>query len=165
MGYDNMDHADWVERNIAACKRRLPKRQRKDNTRGFGAAPDALSPFERKVMDILGIVGGGIYNAPILWDSVQWKNVGGGIIIPWAGDLSTYDFRKLTDLVLLCHAARIRCGIKPYGPRHLALVFHQRSASADHFANHPDIAEAIDGFNGRFPVGHSVHFTRELADV
>ncbi len=166
MGYDNMDHAKWAQSNIAAGKRIVAKKKRrKDNTRGFAAAPDELSPFHCKVMTILGIVGGGIYNAPIVWDKIQWKDVGRGIIVPWWGNLSTFDFRNLTDLVLLCHASRIRCSIHPHGFRHVALMFHPRDDGDDTCSRHPDISEAVNRFNARFPADHHIRFQKEVADA
>jgi hypothetical protein len=166
MGYQNMDHASWVESNIAASKRvatNLKRRtKRSDNTKGFSAAPDTLSEFQAKVFDILGMVGGGIYNAPIAWESIQWGSI--GISIPWDQPLATWDFQQLTMLVFLCHEARIRCSIKPHGPRCLLLAFHQREAGDEFSRRHPNLDEAVAAFREYLPEQHRIiHTQRELA--
>lgn len=166
MSYQNMDHAGWVESNIAASKRLAAnsksRKPRSDNTKGFSAAPDTLSEFQVKVFDILGMVGGGIYNAPISWDTIQWG--GSWITVPWDRGMATWDFGNLTMLVFLCHEARIRCSIQPHGPRHLALSFHQRQSGGDISVRHPNLDEAVAAFRGYLPSHHRIiHTQAELA--
>lgn len=157
MSYARMDHAGWVQSNIAASKRQVG-RKRSDNARGWAAAPDKLSPFQSKVMDILGMVGGGIYNAPIAWNGVQWRGWGrDAIAVPWrAYGLDTFDFDHLTRLVFLAHEARIRCEVRVHGPRCFLLVFHQRGHEGGISERHPNLDEAVAEFRQYLPAEHRV---------
>ena len=108
MSYNRMDHAKWVEQNNQAANQIYGKRK------SYKPAPEKLSAFQAKVMDICGMVGGGIYNAPINWNKVSWGTGNNhiGMFVPWRdGRMATFDFYPLTMLVLLCHEARIRCEI------------------------------------------------------
>ena len=159
MSYIRMDHAEWVERNNAAGKRLSVKRKqttdRYGNKIGYSGAPDTLSPFQRRAMDVLGIVGRGIYNAPIAWKSVDW-NSGGGMSVVWNGSLATWDFSNLTLLVFLCHEGRIRCQIESAGPGRLRLSLHPRHRHGGMVRNHPDLQKAVDDFRKYFPADHRI---------
>lgn len=156
MSYAHHDHAGWVERQIPHA--RPSRKTRRDNTRGWAAAPDKLSEFQARVFDIIGMSLGGIHNAPVCWDAVQWKGDGHGIAVPvkaW-GSFSTFDSPALTSLVFLCHEARIRLDIRPNGPRGLLLRFHQRGKWDGGFNGHPNLAEAVSKFRGYLPAGHRI---------
>lgn len=159
MSYATVDHAAWAENNIRLGRKRFletrRRKPRKDTEKGYGAAPDTLTPMQRKVFDILGMVGGGIYNAPIVWDAIVWR-WGDGIAIPWRGSMSTFDFRELSMLVLLCHEARIRCEIRPHGFHYLMLTFFQKSHEGSMAARHPNIDEAVAEFRQYLPADHPV---------
>ena len=115
MSYATMDHAGWVEDNNRAAN------QIYANRKGYRPRPEALTEFQAKVMDILGMVGAGIYNAAINWDKVEW-DVGRGVWVPFRdGRMATFDFYPLTILVLLCHEARIRCEISAKARGHFEL--------------------------------------------
>lgn len=166
MSYVRMDHAAWVQSNNEAYKRRKPTAHEKRQAqigKGPLAAPDQLSPFQARVMDILGMVGGGIYNAPIAWESVIW-NYGRGLSVIWhqGNGLATFDFNFLTRLVFLCHEARIRCEIENGGPRMFRLSFWQRSATGGMAERHPNLEEAIAEFREYLPNDHRIIFTEEL---
>lgn len=160
MSYATFDHAGWAADNVRAGKARyLSAKRRKpraDVQKGYGAAPDELTPLQRKVFDILGIVGGGIYNAPIAWDAIQWKSWAHGFAVPWRNDLCTFDGPSLTLLVLLCHEARIRCEVRPHGFRHLLLCFWQRSRDGGIGSRHPNIDEAVAQFRNYVPAEHAI---------
>lgn len=158
MSYSSIDHAAWVESNILRMpKTGKPKRDRYGTAVGAHAAPAKLSSFEAKVMDILGMVYGGIYNAPICWERMQWKGWGHGIGVPTRStELATTDGRQLTWLVLLCHEARIRCEIRSNGPRGLLLAFWQRAASGGGCARHPNIDEVVKNFRSYLPADHRI---------
>jgi hypothetical protein len=164
MSYATMDHAGWVESNIAASKamvaRRKPRRDGYGIIKGWHAAPDTLSPFQAKVMDILGMTFGGIYNAPISWDAVQWTGWGrDGIGVPiYHTSLSTFDGMSLTRLVLLSHEARIRCEVRANGVRGLLLAFWQRRHDGGTADRHPSIDEAVASFREYLPDGHRVSY-------
>lgn len=159
MSYDTMDHVGWVEHNIAAHKRRKPlalDRRRAAEGIGWFAAPDKLNPFQRQVITILGIVGRGIYNAPINWATFEWRHAD-IINLTWRHEMATFDGSELTDLVMLCHEARIRAGISPAG-RYLRLGFHPRDAGRGTARSHPDLVERIGWFANRFGDDHPVMY-------
>lgn len=131
-----MDHAAWAERNWGR----------------------KLSPFEARVMNILGIVGNGLYNAPIAkrihWD---YSGPGRGVAVLWRTDLPTYDFDTLTGLVLLCHEARIRLSIDSCNPKYLRLCFWQRQAEGEMvYQRHPSIEQAIEKW--KLPEDHMIRW-------
>lgn len=159
MSYVHMDHAGWVEANMGAMRKQQRKPPRGDITRGPFACPEKLSPFQARVMNILGMVGGGIYNAPIPWDAVQWKGWGGdAMAVPWraSADLATFDSAGLTTLVFLCHEARIRCSIRNRGVNHLLLCFWQRETEGGMGRRHPSLNEAVAAFRAYLPADHSI---------
>jgi hypothetical protein len=148
-----MDHAHWVEQNNQAANSIYEKR------RNYKPAPEKLSTFQAKVMDICGMVGGGIYNAPINWDKVEW-GVGlrwNAMTVPWRdGRMSTFDFYPLTLLVLLCHEARIRCEVRARAAGHFNLHFSERSHSGGMATRHPNIDEAVAAFRDYLPANHRI---------
>ena len=165
MSYGSMDHADWVERNAEAARTgrsRTGRKRRSDNRKGWDAAPEKLSLFQAQVFDILGIAGGGIYNAPIAWETVEWTHWGTGIAVPWRDNrgLSTFDYQPLTSLVLLCHEARIRLEIRVHGPQYFLLVFHPREATGTMASRHPSIEEAVGSLRAAMPATHRIFETR-----
>jgi hypothetical protein len=162
MSYVQMDHAGWVQRQIDACRRswvrrpmRKPELKALAQRKGWPGAPEKLSLFQARTFDILGIVGGGIYNAPIDWDNVEWLPFA-ALALPWRGDMATWDFEQLTTLLFLCHEARIRLDISAHRPHHLLLMFHQRSATGGIGKRHPNLAEAITDFDRRVPEDHPI---------
>lgn len=165
MSYASMDHAGWVERNSRAARSMYkPKRDKNGDIIGPHGAPDKLTQFQAKVMDILGMVFGGIYNAPITWDSVDW-NYGGGISVIVSGNgFSTFDFSRLTNLVFLCHEARIRGEIDPANFSRLRLSFWQRKPSGGMGESHPNLDEAVSAFRAYLPADHRIIYREpELA--
>jgi hypothetical protein len=163
-----MDHGAWVQSQIDATRRRPPNpSQRRAAARktGWHGAPEKLTAFHHRTFAILGVIGGGIYNAPISWDSVEWGP--GFLCVPWRNELATRDFRSLTDLVFLAHDAGIRVAITP-NMRSLLLIFHQRQrplANATSVNGHPTLAEAVEAHRARFPADHPVHLESALRVV
>ncbi|ABD25070.1 hypothetical protein Saro_0623 [Novosphingobium aromaticivorans DSM 12444] len=155
MSYARIDHAAWVEDNNRGYNQMYAKR------RSWKPAPEKLTDFQAKVMDICGMVGGGIYNAPINWEKVSW-GVGhnhSGIFVPWRdGRMSTFDFYPLTLLVLLCHEARIRCEIRAKSAGHFELSFFQRSHEGGMALRHPNIDEAVAVFREYLPDDHRIRY-------
>lgn len=153
MSYNRMDHAGWVEDN----NRALNSIYR--NRKSFRTAPEKLTEFQAKVMDILGMVGGGIYNAPINWEKVNWGTGTwhSGMFVPWRdGRMATFDFYPLTNLVFLCHEARIRCEIRAKAAGHFELSFFQRSHEGGMSERHPDLDEAVAAFREYLSPEHRV---------
>jgi hypothetical protein len=164
MSYVDMDHAGWVESNGAASK----KVKGKPKTDGFGrvvgwhAMPEKLNRFQARVMDICGIVFGGIYNAPIAWDTVEWHGTSVHLTLRH-GNLATVDFGNLTNLVFLCHEARIRADLQAHG-RFLRLGFHHRDDSRGLSTGHPNLEEAVARFHGYLGEGHRIVFDKAQDD-
>jgi hypothetical protein len=159
MSYDRMNHGAWVQRQIDATRQRPPNpTQRRAASRNLGwhGAPEVLTAFHHRAFAILGVVGGGIYNAPISWDSVEWGP--GFLCVPWRNELSTRDFKSLTDLVFLAHDAGIRVSITP-NMRALLLIFHQRQRPTEGSSvkGHPTLDAAVEAHRARFPADHPVH--------
>ncbi len=146
-----MDHAGWVEENNKAYNQINAKR------RAWKPVPEKLNRFQSKVMDILGMVGGGIYNAPINWEKVAWSFGGRGLSVPWRdGRMATFDFYALTNLVLLCHESRIRCEVRAKATGHFELTFFQRSHEGGIASRHPNIDEAVAAFREYLPADHPI---------
>lgn len=129
----NFDNAGWVEKHLKRT----------------------LTPFQRRVADIVGIIGANAYNAPVKWENVKWEYGFAGVSLVWGnGHLSTFDFQPLTTLVFLCHDARIRLQIEPAGPRGLRLCFWQRKAQGGISKWHPDLDEAVASHREFVPHTH-----------
>lgn len=161
MSYATMDHAEWVQENNAAANQIYRDRK------GYKPRPETLTDFQAKVMDICGMVGGGIYNAPINWEKVEWGHGArwSGVVVPWRdGRMATFDFYPLTMLVLLCHEARIRCEITARAAGHFHLAFHQRVHEGGMAARHPSIDEAVAAFRGYLPDDHRIIYRPSAAD-
>lgn len=150
MSYQHMDHGGWVEDNNRAAN------QIYRNRKGYKPRPDVLTPFQKRVMDILGMVCGGIYNAPISWDKVEWSTGGGVFVTLRDGRLSTFDFYQLTALVFLCHEARIRCEVSAKARGYFEFGFWQRQAEGGMSLRHPNLAEAVAAFREYLPANHSI---------
>lgn len=153
-----MDHAGWVEENNAAGKRLAgaADRRRAKDGRGYLAAPETLNPFQRRAINILGIVGCGIYNAPISWETVYWLD--NMIAVAWRRDLSTFDFSELTQLVFLSHDARIRVCISPKSCGHIEITMSPRHEGGSMSRHHPNLDEAVAAFRGWFKPDHPINY-------
>lgn len=86
--YANFDHAEWLEKNLV--------RQ--------------ISPLGKKVANILGYVGGGLYNCPIDIEKISWQD-NDFIEVPWQGRLSNFDGASLSRLWIRSHRELIRVEI------------------------------------------------------
>jgi len=113
----------------------------------------------RSIVGMVGMVGGGIYNAPINWDKVDWGTGVGfsGMFVPWRdGRMATFDFYPLTLLVLLCHEARIRGEVRAKSSGHMELSFFPRSHDGAMHSRHPSIDEAVAAFRKYLPDDHRI---------
>lgn len=167
MSYVHMDHAGWVQSNLEAAKRcgftKADERKARDHSRGWAAAPDQLNDFHKRAFTILGIVGGGIYNAPIAWDGIYWR--ADAIGVSWYKTFATYDFRDLTRFVFLCHEARIRGEISPLNMRHLRVMLHERRPADEMARNHPSLDEALAQWRNEFPADHQLVYRAPTAEA
>jgi hypothetical protein len=167
MSYINMDHAGWVQRQIEASKRQKPtaaERRAASEAKGWHAAPDHLNTFQQRALNLLGIVGGGIYNAPIGWSGVRWGER--QIIVPWRSKgLGTFDFSDLTTFVFLCHEARIRGYVCAGGPGMLSLWLTERESTGGYSRRHPNLDEALAAWRRQFPVDHPIRYCEPAPEV
>lgn len=157
MSYQDMDHAGWVENNNAAGNRMFAKRK------GFRPAPEQLSPFQARVMDILGMVYGGIYNAPICWDKIEWNVARGVFVTVRDNGLATFDFAQLTTLVFLCHEARIRAELRSKTRGYFEITFFPRGHEGGMSGRHPSLAEAVEAFRAYLPSDHRIIYQLAVA--
>lgn len=162
-GYINMDHAGWVQRNIDAARQHKPtaaQRRAAVESKGYFGAPKELNAFHRCAFDILGIVGGGIYNAPISWDAIHWGPR--QLIVPWRFNnvFGTFDFSGLTVFVFLCHEARIRGYLESGAPGGLKIWLSERSHEGGVTQRHPSLDEALADFRKWFPADHRTIYQR-----
>lgn len=150
--YARMDHAEWAEKNNAALNRVRAKRK------AWRPLPEKLDEFQARVMDILGIVFGGIYNAPISWVGVDWHYGGTGVSVVLTGTrcMATWDFSELTRFVFLCHEARIRGQIEPGGFKSFRLSFWRRTTEGRISQRHPNLDEAVADFRSWLPPDHRI---------
>lgn len=151
MSYVRFDHAEWVERNNSAINRQNARKH------GYGPQPERLTPFQAKVADIIGMVFGGVYNAPITWERVDWKyGTGVSFALKHRDSLETWDFDRLTRFVFLCHEARIRGEIEGGGFHSLRLSFWPRTNSGTVWSRHPNLDEAVAAFREYLPADHRI---------
>lgn len=116
-----------------------------------------LTPFQRRVADIVGIISSNAYNAPVKWEKVEWE-YGRGVMVPYERTLATFDLQNLTTLVFLCHDARIRLEIGPHGTRGLKLAFWQREPNGSFSRRHPDLGEAYADHREWLPPTHPLMY-------
>jgi len=141
MSYARMDHAEWVRKDARVAN---------------------MSALGEKVANIVGIVGRGIYNAPINVSKVNWTDPR-RVEVKWRGEMATFDFGMLTMLVLLCHEARVRVSIEGCGPHLLRMAFFQRKAEGGAAERHPSIDEAVADFRKYLGPAHPLTFLTPLS--
>lgn len=62
------------------------------------------------------------------------------------GDLATYDFDKLTNLVIMAHDKCIRVSVFPYNFNTLRIAIWKRQREGGMSLRHPTIEQAIEKF-------------------
>jgi hypothetical protein len=158
--YQFMDHAQWMEEQNVALNKRRGKRD--------VLLPETLNPFQARVVDIVGMVGGGIYNAPICQPrSINWTYGGHGVSLTWDREMASFDFNQLTMLVFLCHEARIRVQVESAGPKRMRLSFWQRAAPEENggmACYHPSLDEAVAKFREYLPPNHRIIYKSPRAE-
>ena len=103
MSYAHNEHYKWIEQNYNI----------------------KCSELGKEVSNIIGFVGGGIYNSPVNHKKTDYTNPY-FIEIIWRGSFSNYDFAKLTYLLIECFDRMIRIDIRPHSFSYLKLLFHKR---------------------------------------
>ena len=102
--YARMNHAGWIEQ----------------------ATGQKCSPLGREVANLLGFVGGGIYNAPVAHGNVDWTDPQ-MIAVVWSRELCNWDHPTLSLLWVECHRRKLRVEIEGVAPGRLRLRFWQRT--------------------------------------
>jgi len=110
----------------------------------------ACSPFGRKIANIIGYVGNGIYNAPIKPEKVDWDDED-YIVVNWGGDLTNWDNKSLSKLFVLCARQMIRFTIEPSSPSTIKLSFWQREGRTGGISHClPDAEDLIKDIDNDF---------------
>lgn len=113
------------------------------------------SPLGSEVADILGQVYCGIYHISreVKHPRCEWDNPY-VVVVVIGSDLSTFDFDRLTKLVILCHDRAIRLCISGKANGYLELMFHQRERQPDDRSiHHPTIEDAVDAVREHIDLG------------
>jgi len=100
-----------------------------------------MTPDQQYCIDGLAQVFGGHHHLTGV------KEFGDGVCISHYGDLSTYDFNHLTQLVLMAHARFIRVEVMQGGPRSVKIAAWKRQPRQDgdrQHQRHPGIEELIE---------------------
>jgi hypothetical protein len=72
------------------------------------------------------------------------KECGRGVSIHWSQDLSTWDFNRLTLLVLLAHERCVRIEISRGGPLGITIMAHRRKLEAKSICEgHPGLSHLV----------------------
>jgi len=97
-----------------------------------------ISPLGEQVADLVGHLFKGIYHISDEAMKANWDNPQ-HVKISIACELATWDYNNLTELVVLAHDACLRVSVRPYGPRNLLLLFHQRQREGGFSERHPTL--------------------------
>lgn len=81
---------------------------------------------------------GGDHHLPNVY---EW---GMGICISVHGDISTFDWDRLTYLLLIAHRYRIRIEISSSGPRAVRVIAHRRKAEGTQSVRHPELTDLVE---------------------
>lgn len=134
MSYAYMDHAGWVEKNLRP--------------------PQEMSPLGKRVANIIGYAGGGIYNCPVNVNKTDWTDPY-YIKVLFGKYLCNWDFCDLSKLWILCHRKMVRVEINPCSPTHLKIEFWQRKKRDGGTSERlPDCEEMIEMVDSEFPDGY-----------
>jgi len=100
-----------------------------------------LSKDQLYCKDMLSEWVGGEHHLP------KVKEFGTGICINFSGDLSTYDWNRLTTLVLLAHRDLVRVEIASSGPRMVRVIAHRRHPREENdsqWQRHPSLDDLME---------------------
>ena len=76
------------------------------------------------------------------------------------GDLSTFDFDKLTCLVFLCHYRAIRAEVMCSGPRMVKISIWKRKREGGISERHPTIEQALETWRKYHPIETASHVSQ-----
>jgi len=82
---------------------------------------------------------------------------GTGVCINFLGDLSTFDWNRLTRLVLLAHRDAVRIEMASSGPRMVKIIAHQRAHKPDGriYERHPSLTDLIAEIEKMLPTSNT----------
>jgi hypothetical protein len=105
-----------------------------------------ISPLGREVANILGQAWLGLYHVDgNAVERVDWSDPYCIQINLRYAQLSTWDFNRLTVLVVLCHDRMVRLDIDGTGPGYTRFTFHQRACREGGISErHPTMERAIE---------------------
>lgn len=86
---------------------------------------EILPPFAHAAIELIAMVFGGAHNAPINWRKAEIDESSVHVCTRWA-PLATWDFNKLTRLVVASHDLMIRVVISGVAPNTMKLGLHPR---------------------------------------
>lgn len=98
--------------------------------------------FSVRATRVLASMYHGIHHAP----EIHKRNVGNDLECWWVnhyGHLATFDFNKLTLLVIAAHDNCVRASISHSGPRMVKISLWPRVREGDITARHPTIENVI----------------------
>ncbi len=72
------------------------------------------------------------------------RECGDGIEFCLYGDLSTWDWNQLTNVVLYAHAYRVRVELKGAAPGYLRVFLHARESTGSTTEGHPGLRELAE---------------------
>jgi hypothetical protein len=115
----------------------------------WGGIPQAqLTDFNRRAIGLLcrGF-GLGPWNIPVNWDRVEWGSERHTKFVTSGHGLATWDFNRLTRLVIGAHDECIRLEISPRSFRYLSIEMWPRAGREGGMAErHPTIEQAIASY-------------------
>ncbi len=110
-----------------------------------------MSEFGKLVADILGNVWDGLHHlsgTELFHKRTEWSNESRIDTVIY-GSLSTWDFNKLTELVILCHDNAVKLDISGANIRYLRLSFSKRFREGDISQRHPILEEQMQKVRGK----------------
>ncbi|QIG68671.1 hypothetical protein EVB67_021 [Rhizobium phage RHph_TM3_3_14B] len=120
-----------------------------DHCSRWGGIPqDRLTDFNRRAIGLLcrGF-GLGPWNIPVNWDRVKWGSECHTEFVTSGHGLATWDFNRLTRLVIGAHDECIRVEISPRAFRYLSIEMWPRQGREGCMSvRHPTIEEAIASY-------------------
>jgi hypothetical protein len=112
-----------------------------------------FSTFGQQAADLIDYFVDGIYHLDQKWLSRAAKEklweAEHFIVVPFHGELATYDFNRLTRLVLLCHDYGLRGAVRAAKKDQLEVLLHPRARTGSVGRRHPRIREALAQYEGR----------------
>ena len=107
-----------------------------------------ISQLGKRVAQMLGVAYGGLHHISenvLFHKRTKWDNDNDILLTLGGGDLATYDFNRLTLLVILAHDYCVRFSVNGAAPNYIKLGFSKRdSREGSIYYKHPTIEKAIE---------------------